>query len=130
MDYQEPTYDYNLGENKLPDEVIAVATARAVLDTKGVAELSGGIGYSITKTLLGKEQLSKGIKIDQSDEGITLDVYIIVYYGARIPEIAWQIQRNVKDSIQTLSERKVNAVNVHVQGVIEKGRNNTEKNDK
>jgi uncharacterized alkaline shock family protein YloU len=120
MDYQEPTYDYNLGENKLPDEVIAIAAARAVLDTKGVAELSGGIGNSISKTLLRKEQLSKGMKIDQTDEGINLDVYIVVYYGARIPEIAWQIQKNVKNSIQQLTERKVLAVNVHVQGVKEK----------
>ena len=129
MDYQEPTYDYNLGDNKLPDEVIAIAAARAVLDTKGVAELSGGIGNSISKTLLRKEQLSKGMRIDQSDEGIQLDVYIIVYYGARIPEIAWQIQKNVKKSIQQLSERKVLAVNVHVQGVKEKDSKTDSKNE-
>lgn len=120
MDFQEPTYDYNLGENKLPDEIIAIAAARAVLDTKGVAELSGGIGNSISKTLLRKEQLLKGMKIDQTDEGIIIDVFIVVYYGARIPEIAWQIQKNVKNSIQKLSERKVLAVNIHVRGVKEK----------
>lgn len=129
MDYQEPTYDYNLGENKLPDDVIAIAAARAVLDTKGVAELSGGIGNSISKTLLRKEQLSKGMKIDQTDEGILLDVYIVVYYGARIPEIAWQIQKNVKKSIQQLSERKVLAVNVHVQGVKQKDSKKDNKNE-
>ena len=121
MDYQEPTYDYNIGEEKLPDEVIAVSTARAVLDTRGVAELSGGIGDQITKTLLRKEQLSKGIRIDQNDEGIDLDIYILVYYGARIPEIAWQIQKNVKRNVEQLTEKKVLAVNVHVKGVVDKG---------
>lgn len=127
MDYQEPTYEYNLSESKLPDDIIAVSAARQILDTKGVAELSGGIGNSITRTLLRKDQLSKGIKIDQTEEGIILDVYIVVYYGSRIPEIVWQIQKNVKNGIQQLAERKVLAVNVHVQGVTTKEDSENEK---
>ena len=127
MDYQEPTYEYNLSESKLPDDIIAVSAARQILDTKGVAELSGGIGNSITRTLLRKDQLSKGIKIDQTEEGIILDVYIVVYYGTRIPEIVWQIQKNVKNGIQQLAERKVLAVNVHVQGVTTKEDSENEK---
>lgn len=119
-DFQEPTYDYTLADDRIADEVIAVAAARAILNTEGVCDLSGGIGDSISKTILRKETLSKGIKTDQSDEGIRLDVYIVVYYGERIPDIAWNIQRNVKDKIQEMTERKVLAVNIHVQGVQEK----------
>lgn len=119
-DNQEPIYDYNISDDRLDDDVIAVAAARAVLNTDGVAELSGGIGDSISKTILRKETLSKGIKIDQSDEGIRLDVYIMVYFGVRIPEMAWNIQKNVKEKIQEMTERKVTAVNIHVQGIQEK----------
>ena len=119
-DNQEPIYDYNISADRLDDDVIAVAAARAVLNTDVVAELSGGIGDSISKTILRKETLSKGIKIDQSDEGIRLDVYIMVYFGVRIPEMAWNIQKNVKEKIQEMTERKVTAVNIHVQGIQEK----------
>ena len=119
-DNQEPIYDYNISDDRLDDDVIAVAAARAVLNTDGVAELSGGIGDSISKTILRKETLSKGIKIDQSEEGIRLDVYIMVYFGVRIPEMAWNIQKNVKEKIQEMTERKVTAVNIHVQGIQEK----------
>ena len=118
--YQEPTYDYVAGEEKIDDDVIAVATARAVLSTEGVCRLVGGIGDSISKTLLRKEALSKGLKIDQKEKGIEIDVFIYVYYGARIPDIVFNIQRNVKSKIQELTDRKVLAVNIHVQGVKER----------
>ena len=118
--YQEPTYDYVAGEEKIDDDVIAVATARAVLGTEGVCRLVGGIGDSISKTLLRKEALSKGLKIDQKEKGIEIDVFIYVYYGARIPDIVFNIQRNVKSKIQELTDRKVLAVNIHVQGVKER----------
>lgn len=118
--YQEPTYDYVAGEEKIDDDVVAVATARAVLGTEGVYELVGGIGDSISKTLLRKEALSKGLRIDQKEKGIEIDVFIYVFYGARIPDIVFNIQRNVKYKIQEMTDRKVLAVNIHVQGVRER----------
>ena len=85
-----------------------------------MCRLVGGIGDSISKTLLRKEALSKGLKIDQKEKGIEIDVFIYVYYGARIPDIVFNIQRNVKSKIQELTDRKVLAVNIHVQGVKER----------
>ena len=87
-DYQEPEYSYEPSEERIVDDVLAIITARAVLATDGVVELTGGISDSISKTLLRKENLSKGIRINQNDEGIRIDVYIEVEYGVRIPDIA------------------------------------------
>ena len=116
-DYQEPEYSYEPSEERIVDDVLAIITARAVLATDGVVELTGGISNSISKTLLRKENLSKGIRINQNDEGIRIDVYIEVEYGVRIPDIAFRIQKNVKEKIQQATERDVIAVNIHVQGV-------------
>lgn len=120
----EYVHDDNLGDVKIADSVIAVCAINAVMKTDGVAGLTGGITDSITESLLGRESLSKGVKVDQTDEGIDLDIYLIVYYGVKIPEVAWNIQNAVKEEIESMTDKKVARVNIHVQGVAapEKGK--------
>lgn len=117
MENQEYTYTDNLGEIKISDDVIAVCVANATLRSDGVACLYGGITNTISKTFRKKEILSKGIKVDQDEKGVTIDVYIIVNYGVKIPQIAWDIQKNVKKEVESITEKNVLGVNVHVQGV-------------
>lgn len=105
------------GTLKISDEVIAVCAVNAALKTEGVANLEGGISNALSKNLLGKELTSKGIKVSQTDEGIQIDVHIIVKYHAKIPAVAWDIQENVKNEVQSMTELKVAAVNIHVEGV-------------
>ena len=113
----EYVHDDNLGDVMIADSVIAVCAINAVMKTDGVAGLTGGITDSITESLLGRESLSKGVKVDQTDEGIVLDIFLIVYYGVKIPDVAWNIQNRVKEEIETMTDKKVVRVNIHVQGV-------------
>lgn len=99
------------------DEVIAVCAVNATLRTAGVAGMAGGIQNTISRNLLGKELTARGVKISQSGEGVTADVFINVRYGAKIPAVAWDIQENVKNEIHTMTGLKVTAVNIHIQGV-------------
>ena len=46
-----------------------------------------------------------------------IDVNIIVEYGSRIPDVAYEIQTRVKKSVENMTGLKVSEVNVHVQGV-------------
>lgn len=105
------------GAVKISDEVIAVCAVNATLKTEGVANLSGGISNALSKNILGKELTSKGVKVSQTDEGVEIDVHIIVKYLAKIPAVAWDIQENVKNEVQSMTELKVAAVNIHVEGV-------------
>lgn len=59
----------------------------------------------------------KGIRINQTEEGILLDLYITVNYGVKIPEIAWNIQEKVKADIEKTLDQPVKKINIHVQGV-------------
>ncbi|MDO4393266.1 MAG: Asp23/Gls24 family envelope stress response protein [Bacillota bacterium] len=102
---------------KVSDEVIAVCAANATLRTKGVADVAGDISDILTENLLGKENASKGIKASQNDDGITIDANIVVDYGTRIPELAWEIQENIRDEVEEMTGNKVLAVNINVQGV-------------
>ena len=106
-----------LGALKISDDVIAMCAMNAATKTQGVAALSGGFSDNFSKNIFGKEPLYKGIKVGQGDDGITIDIYIIVEYGVKIPAVAWDIQENVKKEVESMTDAVVKAVNIHVQGV-------------
>lgn len=108
--------DEKFGTLKISDEVIAVCAMNATLKTEGVSSLSRGITDSISN-MLGKEPLYKGIKVAQTDYGIVIDIYPIVFLGVKIPEVAFNIQKNVKKEVEHMLDDNVKAVNIHVQGV-------------
>ncbi|MDR0519322.1 MAG: Asp23/Gls24 family envelope stress response protein [Clostridiales Family XIII bacterium] len=99
-----------------PDVIVAYIS-QAVAETSGVAELAGNISDTITKKILGKESDFKGIKIDAGENGYTIDIHIIVYYGERIPDVAWNVQQNVKSSLSNVMDITLENINIHVQGV-------------
>lgn len=102
---------------KISDEVIAVCAVNATLKTKGVAELSGGLTNALSKNILGKELLAKGIKVSQGEESLVIDISVIVDYDVKIPTVAWDIQENVKKEVESMTDIPVGAVNINVQGV-------------
>lgn len=117
MDMFEKVYDEELGDVKIADEVIAVCAVNAAVKTDGVASLIGGVTDIITKNILGKESISKGVKVNQNDDGITVDIFLVVKYGFQIPSVAWDVQENVKKEVETMTDKEVFSVNIHVQGV-------------
>ena len=131
---EENNENVNLVENilneeedniNIAEEVITTIAGIAVSEISGVAEMAGGIAGGITEVLSGKKNLSKGIKAETDGNNVKIDVNIIVNYGVRIPDVAFDIQNKVKQSVETMTGLKVNEVNVRVQGVnIEKTEEN------
>lgn len=113
---------------KISDDVVAVIAGVAVAEVPGVAGMAGGFAGGISEVFSGKKNLAKGIKVVATEKDAKIDVNIIVEYGVRIPEIAFEIQTKVKKAVETMTGLKVTEVNVHVQGVntnIEKKDNTT-----
>lgn len=99
------------------DETITAYAASVALGIDGVHALTGGLTDSISKSILGKESTGKGIKLTHSEEGLIFDVYVIVEYKVKIPQLAWEIQGTIKREIEAKTEQSVLEVNIHVQGV-------------
>ena len=97
--------------------VVAVIAGVAVSEVQGVSGMSGGFAGGITEVLSGKKNLAKGIKVDIEEDTAKIDVNIIVEYGSRIPDVAFEIQNRVKKSVENMTGLKVEGVNVHGQGV-------------
>jgi uncharacterized alkaline shock family protein YloU len=105
-----------LGVVKIADEVVSIIAGLAAADIEGVASMSGGIAGGIAE-VLGRRNLSKGVKVEVGTEDAKIEIFIIVKYGVRIPDVAWDIQETVKKAVETMTGLKVTHVNVHVQGV-------------
>ena len=111
---------------KISDDVIAVIAGVAASEVQGVAEMSGGFAGGISEVLSGKKNLSKGIKVESGEKETKIDVNIIVEYGIRIPDVAFEIQNRVKKAVESMTGLEVLEVNVHVQGVNLPEENNNE----
>lgn len=115
---------------KIADDVVAVIAGKAVSEVQGVSSMAGGFAGGITEVLSGKKNLSKGIKVEVGDKDTKIDVNIIVEYGTRIPDIAFEIQNRVKKAVENMTGLKVLEVNVHVQGVHTSGEETSEAQSK
>ena len=102
---------------QISNDVVAVIAGVAVSEVQGVSGMSGGFAGGITEVLSGKKNLAKGIKVEIDDSKVKIDVNIIVEYGSRIPDVAFEIQNRVKKSVENMTGLKVEEVKVHVQGV-------------
>src|SRR5690606_26240403 len=88
----------------------------AATEIEGVAGMSGGIGGGIAE-MLGRKNLLKGVKVDVGEGHASVDLFVVVEYGVRIPDVAWKIQENVKRAIEGMTGLQVTEVNIHIQGV-------------
>ena len=102
---------------KISDDVVAVIAGVAVSEVPGVAGMAGGFAGGISEVFSGKKNLAKGIKVEVEENNTKIDVNIIVEYGSRIPDVAFEIQNRVKKAVESMTGLNVEEVNVHVQGV-------------
>ena len=102
---------------KISNDTVATYAGIAISEIAGVYGMSGAFA-GITEVLSGKKSYTKGVKVEIVDnKSAKIDLSIIVEYGARIPEVAFEIQTKVKKSVETMTGLKVVAVNVNIQGV-------------
>ena len=81
---------------KIADDVVAVIAGVAVSEVPGVAGMAGSFAGGISEVFSGKKNLAKGIKVQVDGSKAKIDVNIIVEYGSRIPDVAFEIQTRVK----------------------------------
>ena len=109
--------DSKIGTVKIANDVVATIVGLAATEVAGIAGMSGGIAGGIAE-LLGKKNLTKGVKIDATEDQVQIDLYVIMDFGVTIPDVALAVQENVKKTVETMTGLSVSAINVHIQGVM------------
>ncbi|MDT8716581.1 Asp23/Gls24 family envelope stress response protein [Clostridium sp. 19966] len=117
----------NTGIVKISDEVVSVIAGLAAAEIKGITGVNAGITGGITQIFSGRKNPSKGIKVNMDENSASIDMMVGVEYGLKIPEVAKNIQENVKKAVETMTGLNVSTVNIYVQNVIvPKSENNIE----
>jgi len=106
-----------VGVLRISEEVVSVIAGLAAGEVEGVVGMSGGFVGDITEMLGKKKSLSKGVKVEVGEKEAAIDVFVVMEYGARIPEVAHKVQENVKRTVEIMTGLRVVEVNIHVQGV-------------
>lgn len=110
--------EIDMGIVKISDEVVAVIAGLATTEVKGIVGMSASLVGGITQIISGKKNLSKGVKVSVGESSAAIDLYVVVEYGVRIPDVALEIQENVKKAVESMTGLVVSAVNIHVQNVM------------
>ncbi len=104
------------GTISFADDVIATIAGLAATEIEGIAGMSGGIMGGIAE-LLGKRNLTKGVKVEVNQEETSVELSVVVEYGVEIHKVCENVQRNVKKALETMTGLRVLSINVNVQGV-------------
>lgn len=101
----------------ISEDVIGIIAGLAASEVEGIAGMTLGFVDGINQILGGNKKYSKGVKIELEGKKVTIDLYVNVKYGVRIPDIAWAAQNAVKSAVENMTGLDVVAVNINVQGI-------------
>ena len=105
-----------IGDVKIASDVVTVIATIAATEVNGISSMSGGLTGDIAEKF-GVKSSNKGIKVQVGDTETIIDLYLIVEYGVKVPDVAWEVQQNVKKSVEAMTGLKVAEVNIHIQGI-------------
>ena len=105
-----------IGNIKISVDVVTTIAGIAASEIEGVSCMYTSFVDGVAQRL-GAKRTSKGVKVDMSGNSVDIDLYIVVEYGVKIPELAWTIQENVKNNVESMTGLSVSRVNIHIEGI-------------
>ncbi|WP_017755726.1 Asp23/Gls24 family envelope stress response protein [Calidifontibacillus oryziterrae] len=105
-----------LGKVEIAPEVIEVIAGIASAEVDGVASMRGNFATGVVEKL-GRKHHGKGVKVELGEDGIEIDVYVVMKFGVSIPDVAKKIQDNIRQALYNMTALEVNEINIHVVGV-------------
>ena len=113
--YQAYTKE-KIGEVQIADEVVAIIAGLAATEVEGVASMAGNITNELVSRL-GMKNLSKGVKVDVTEEHVSVELSLNIKFGYNIPSVSEKVQERVKAAIENMTGLRVLDVNLRVAGV-------------
>lgn len=104
-----------MGDVKISEEVISVVAGVAVTEVEGVS-VANSIADGIVEKFV-KKNYGKGIRVALAEKEVSVDVHVVVDYGIKIPDAAWQLQEIIKKNIENMTDLTVAKVNIFVESI-------------
>jgi uncharacterized alkaline shock family protein YloU len=67
--------------------------------------------------LLGMENITKGIRVNNKEDQLTIDLYVVIKFGMSIEQTAQAVMDKVRNDIKELTGLEPTTVNVIVEGI-------------
>ena len=109
--------DNNLGSINITKDVIANIAGSSAVECYGLVGMASRSATSGIVNLLKRENLSRGVKIEESEEGLIIDLFVIVQFGTKISVVAENIIDKVKYNVENQTGLKVKKVNINIEGM-------------
>jgi len=107
------TEQSDLGRITIGADAIAQIVGHTAAECYGVVGMAGkGL-----KRLLTRDKLTQGIGVSRSDNGLRLDLHVVVEYGLNLAEVAATVRSRVAYEVERLTGLTVAAVEVHIEDV-------------
>ena len=113
----DSTVNTQIGEIKVDTDVIAKYAGAATIECFGVVGMAAirmSDGFS---KLLGRENLNNGVEVKVEEDGISINLHIIVSYGVSISTVCENLVNNVKYRVEEFTDMEVDKINIYVEGV-------------
>ena len=104
------------GSIHISEEAVATIVRMAADRVEGIAHAPLSMASGFTEKL-GKKNPAKGVKVELSEQEVRIALYIYVDYGVKIPKLAMELQKEVRQAVQLMTGLSVKEVNIFVQGI-------------
>lgn len=105
------------GSIHISSQVIAAIASLTAGKAPSVSALGTNIADAAAEKL-GRSRPNHGVDVSIDGNSIELTVRLIIRYGCRIPDVALEVQKSVKDAVEKATSCPVAAVHIIVQQVV------------
>jgi uncharacterized alkaline shock family protein YloU len=105
------------GHLNISDRAIGDIVGWTVLECYGVVGMASPSLRQGVASLLSRDRLHQGIKVEQMADQLRIKLYIIVEYGLNVAEVAGNVRSQVAYNVERMTGRPVSGLHIYVQGV-------------
>jgi len=105
------------GAVNIANEVLADLAGYAALESYGVVGMASQTLADGVAQLLPRQKLRKGVRVDSTDSGVEVDLWVIIEHGTNLTEVSHNLANSVRHMLTETADVAVARIDVHVMGV-------------
>lgn len=107
----------SMGELVISDEVVTSIAINAAKDVDGISSFYTGPVDVVTTIKQGSLKVLSPVRIIQDGDDFSISIYVNIAPGKKFQKVATEVQAAVKESVQNMTGKLVNKVNVIIAGI-------------
>lgn len=109
--------DNPAGSVHIANDVLADLAGYAALESYGVVGMTSSTLADGVAQLLPRQKLRKGVRVASTDQGVEVDLYVIIEHGTNLAEVSHNLANSVRYTLTEMSDVAVARVEIHVMDV-------------